>query len=1268
MRFLFLFLFLIFVDDLGTVETTTTNTTKAPVQLRRRPRVVVREFCSGTTNGISRYGSGNILEDLENMYRGCRRVYGNLEITWVEAKEIEKWRKSKNPNDTDTGPLKSINFFEHLEEIRGSLIIYRANIQKISFPKLRVIYGDEVFHDYALYIHKNEKVDEVVMKELRVIRNGSVTINDNPRMCYLEQIDWNEILYDRKYQNVSTVDSFKQCSKSTVNCHQNCEIGGRTRCWGRGANDCQRVYRSVCPTHCGQCFYSNVTQSYECCDSSCLGGCTGHGPRSCIACSKYEMDEMCVDTCQPRKVFNHKTGRLEKNPDGRYQNGNHCVKECPSELLIENDVCVRHCSEGLYYDANKEVRECEKCSPNCPKICFVEGPLNRDKLKSLKGCELIEGHLIIEQEFTETELKVLESVRIVSEYIQIVKRDFFDLKFLKNLEIIEGRLLHNQKWAMTIYQCDNLAELNLNSLKLIKKGSVMISENHRLCFVKTIDWGSIIGESNNQSLVLRGNRDSARCEEENEVCDKNCNHRGCWGGAATDCLECKTWNYMGTCVSKCDTNGFLRNQTSMQCQKCSPACLTCNGLGEFDCLECRHYTLYNPEYGNRMECVHECPKGTHYSTAKNVCEKCHSNCYENGIGKKSPPFCKNVLHLRKKCGREKGCECKDFESYTVREKNGTEHGICKRCHEECDQNYKCVNELPTGCTRCKSFAVLNDDEVVQCVPVCPKELPFSNPANGECLGYDIVGRQRQTRFIIIGCVFAGFVVMFLFIMLIYWRCQRIGNKLKIAEMIDMPELTPIDGSVRPNMSRICLIPSSELQIKMDKKLGSGAFGTVFAGIYYPKKAKNVKIPVAIKVFQTDQSQSDEMIEEATNMFRLRHEHLLKIIGFCMHDDGLKIVTIYRPLGNLQSFLKIHKEHLGAREQMLYCYQIASGMRYLYKQRVVHRDLATRNVLVKNFNHVEITDFGLSKILKYDSDSVTIKSGKVAIKWLAIEIFSQHCYTHASDVWAFGVTCWEIITFGQSPYQGMSTDGIHSFLRDGNRLSQPPNCSPDLYQELLRCWMADPKSRPDFDTLFQRFKEFCKVPQLFLENANNLSETDLSAEEKFQKERIQEIFEGNIDPQTYFDQASLPSSPTSMATFTLPHSDLLNRMQSVASSRYKTEPFECDSEPPEDNSYLIPKTKEAHQQSAVIYTAVTMEDGQTALTLQNLNFPSIFPELSPTGSNGDYYNQPNNSNTSPTTSNGYYNQPELMKKEAAPIDNNEPVHYENEPVVQKETCL
>ena len=62
------------------------------------------------------------------MYRGCRRVYGNLEITWIEANEIQKWRNSTNQTvDADVDYLKTVNFFDHLEEVRETFKVYRKN-------------------------------------------------------------------------------------------------------------------------------------------------------------------------------------------------------------------------------------------------------------------------------------------------------------------------------------------------------------------------------------------------------------------------------------------------------------------------------------------------------------------------------------------------------------------------------------------------------------------------------------------------------------------------------------------------------------------------------------------------------------------------------------------------------------------------------------------------------------------------------------------------------------------------------------------------------------------------------------------------------------------------------------------------------------------------------------------------------------------------------------------------------------------------------------
>ncbi|CAD6186416.1 unnamed protein product [Caenorhabditis auriculariae] len=1177
------------------------------------------------------------------------------------------------------------------------------------------------------------------MKDLRVIRNGDVTLQDNPKLCYLaDRVNWNELLFDNKTQKIEKKNSHQHCYEkgvSLANCHKNCEaakVDGKTHCWDGGEEDCQKMYRSVCEWPCTQCYRNTTQQTYECCHASCVGGCTAPGPEHCIACENFSMDGKCVDSCPPIKVFDSKKGKLMYNPNGRFQNGKHCVERCPDELLIEDDVCVRHCSDRHYHDPKKDTRKCERCGLRCPKVCTVETPLNASMLKNLDGCEHIDGHLTFDKDpppYTYEDLKVLKSVTSVSEYVLIVNQPFYDLKFLSNLTTIEGRKLNTERWALAIYRCDNLGSLDFTSLEIIKAGDVFVRENRRLCFVDSIDWGMLM-RSNHTSI--RGNRDQDFCESEGLECDENCNESGCWGPGPEACLECQAWRALGKCVPECPSVGFMRNQSSMECQQCAEQCSTCNGPTATDCLACRHFSLYNNE-SKRLECLKTCP-ASHYHL-DSTCLPCNDACYHYGctgpgvhigeggcnkckfalvdgaessqnslkvarclVGKSMTTVCQdNELYDHytstaevegvvethcAKCDDEcrnctsagrstikNGCVCRTYsyrvasdefcigkcppKTYLERERNETLYGVCGRCHPLCDLNDGCNDSTPTGCFRCREHYVLDPQTNVQtCVEECPPDLPYTD--NRRCLDHDAQANRSRVKTIIVGTVLSAFVLMVLVIMFFYCQSRKIARKLKIVEMdnySDMPELSRIDPNIRPNMSRISLIPASELQIKENCKLGSGAFGTVYAGMYIPKK--NLKLPVAIKIFKQSgkvtAQQSDEMMEEATNMFRLKHEHLLRILGFCMHEDGLKIVTIYRPLGDLQNFLKQQKASLGAREQMLYCYQISSAMKYLFEQRVVHRDLAARNVLVKKTNHVEITDFGLSKILKYDSDSVTVKSGKVAIKWLAIEIFADHCYTHASDVWAFAVTCWEIITFGQSPYQGMSADAIHGFLKDGNRLAQPPNCSPDLYQELLRCWMSNPDSRPTFPTLYSRFKEFCKVPQLFIENANESALVDLTAEENYQNERLREMFDGSdfADPLTYFESdPSAPNSPTSAATFALPRA--VQRGPSATSQRYQAVPFaNSDARNGEvamdEGNYLVPNTK-CREQQATLYTPVVVnQHGSTELVNSN-----------------EYYNEPK-----PDA--GYYN--DVGTSSAQETTKKKPSLEEiKEEEIEKETCV
>ena len=76
--------------------------------------------------------------------------------------------------------------------------------------------------------------------------------------------------------------------------------------------------------------------------------------------------------------------------------------------------------------------------------------------------------------------------------------------------------------------------------------------------------------------------------------------------------------------------------------------------------------------------------------------------------------------------------------------------------------------------------------------------------------------------------------------------------------------------------------------------------------------------------------------------------------------------------------------------------------------------------------------------------------QVPVRWMAPESLRKKIYTHKSDVWSYGVTVWEILTFGARPYGGKQAKEIFMLLESGHRLEQPPTCTIELYAIILEC--------------------------------------------------------------------------------------------------------------------------------------------------------------------------------------------------------------------------
>lgn len=123
--------------------------------------------------------------------------------------------------------------------------------------------------------------------------------------------------------------------------------------------------------------------------------------------------------------------------------------------------------------------------------------------------------------------------------------------------------------------------------------------------------------------------------------------------------------------------------------------------------------------------------------------------------------------------------------------------------------------------------------------------------------------------------------------------------------------------------------------------------------------------------------------------------------------------------------------------------VARALSYLASEKFVHRDIACRNCLVNHQRMVKIGDFGLTRRL-HESDYYKFRRrGYVPIRWMAPESLSMGVYTPSTDIWSYGILLYEIITFGNRPYQEYSDPEVLNYVKEGKVLKIPNGAKPQL---------------------------------------------------------------------------------------------------------------------------------------------------------------------------------------------------------------------------------
>eukprot|EP00090_Calanus_glacialis_P001913 TRINITY_DN11429_c0_g1_i1.p1 TRINITY_DN11429_c0_g1~~TRINITY_DN11429_c0_g1_i1.p1 ORF type:complete len:925 (-),score=149.21 TRINITY_DN11429_c0_g1_i1:197-2971(-) len=272
-----------------------------------------------------------------------------------------------------------------------------------------------------------------------------------------------------------------------------------------------------------------------------------------------------------------------------------------------------------------------------------------------------------------------------------------------------------------------------------------------------------------------------------------------------------------------------------------------------------------------------------------------------------------------------------------------------------------------------------------------------------------------------------------------------------------------------------------------RDIGQGAFGRVFQGKAPGLLPGEEFTTVAVKMLKeeaTDDMAAD-FEREAMILSEFDHPNIVKLYGVCAVGKPMCLLFEFMARGDLSNYLRSNSPSnyvvrssdgsniftdvkISHLEQIGISKQILAGLVYLGDRKFVHRDLASRNCLMDQNHVVKIADFGLSQKMFLQDYYRGDDSDAIPIRWMPLESILHNKYTVESDVWAFGVLCWEIFSFALQPYYGLTNEQVVQYIKDGSMLECPENTPKSIYKIMSLCWSANPANRPCFRTLHREF--------------------------------------------------------------------------------------------------------------------------------------------------------------------------------------------------------
>uniref|UniRef100_A0A914DX37 Protein kinase domain-containing protein n=1 Tax=Acrobeloides nanus TaxID=290746 RepID=A0A914DX37_9BILA len=263
-------------------------------------------------------------------------------------------------------------------------------------------------------------------------------------------------------------------------------------------------------------------------------------------------------------------------------------------------------------------------------------------------------------------------------------------------------------------------------------------------------------------------------------------------------------------------------------------------------------------------------------------------------------------------------------------------------------------------------------------------------------------------------------------------------------------------------------------IKCTKGVAKITINLIYVEVPVVETQKFRDCEVAVKhALHVGDHEVEQLFREIEAMKIIEYDrNVIAMLGWRMINDKPAIVFELAEedlLHHVKMFKLLDGKEIPFKTIISILWQIAKGMEFIASKDIVHRDLATRNVLLTNDLQAKISDFGLAVINNSGMKEANLPK-RLPIRWMSIEAIVEKLFSEKSDVWAFGVLMYEVFSIGQDPYAGIETGKLLRFLRSGERMSRPELATNEMYEMMCHCWEENVETRPKFEELVAKLHD------------------------------------------------------------------------------------------------------------------------------------------------------------------------------------------------------